>query len=197
MEVIGTHAPRVSTRSRTRYLASIAGKMLKMVQELLHRSQHLVDLYKRQQGPPFNRPGFAMPGLSLRGLPEVPRAEGNQREEAEDDEARLQAEHEAYRGLAHYLRLVLDDQRELNPSGQDLHQELAYFAVNVEGLAVNLGLLLRALGHEGPDGVHLGTGLTGASDWDKKRAGLVVCTRGVQWLRASEGDFSALVSRYN
>ncbi|GCC48892.1 hypothetical protein chiPu_0033199, partial [Chiloscyllium punctatum] len=41
----GSHAPRLSTRSRTRNLTSVAAKAYLLVQELCHRSRHLVDLY--------------------------------------------------------------------------------------------------------------------------------------------------------
>ncbi|XP_060678278.1 uncharacterized protein LOC132808876 [Hemiscyllium ocellatum] len=54
MEVIrSSHAPRLSTRARTRNLTSVAAKAYLLAQELCHRSRHLVDLYV--SSPPHPR----------------------------------------------------------------------------------------------------------------------------------------------
>ncbi|XP_067883526.1 cardiotrophin-1-like [Heterodontus francisci] len=199
MEIINrVHSPRVSTRSMTRNFSTVIHKTHELLQELNRHSPRLVDLYRRHQGPPFNRSSFQPPSHPIPGLPAVTHGE----EEAEEEGAWLLSDHRAYAGLAHHLGQVLEDQRELNPGQASLLDELAYFAVNARGLAANLERLLTGLGHRRPgpgrhrEGRGTDASATGASDWEKKLYGLEVCARCARWLRASEVDFAALVTKY-
>ncbi|XP_072340213.1 cardiotrophin-2-like isoform X2 [Scyliorhinus torazame] len=194
----GARFHRISTRSVTRNLSVTVHKTYKLVQELNHRSPRLVDLYRQHQGPPFNHPGFQPASPALPGLPAV--SHGDEEEDGEGKEGIwLLSDHRAYTGLAHYLSLVLEDQRGLNPGRSRLLDELAYFTVNVQGLTVNLEHLASSLDHPRPgvEAYRQAWGPTGTSDWEKKLAGLEVCTRCARWLQASEEDFAALAAKHS
>ncbi|XP_072340212.1 cardiotrophin-2-like isoform X1 [Scyliorhinus torazame] len=199
MEIISrARFHRISTRSVTRNLSVTVHKTYKLVQELNHRSPRLVDLYRQHQGPPFNHPGFQPASPALPGLPAV--SHGDEEEDGEGKEGIwLLSDHRAYTGLAHYLSLVLEDQRGLNPGRSRLLDELAYFTVNVQGLTVNLEHLASSLDHPRPgvEAYRQAWGPTGTSDWEKKLAGLEVCTRCARWLQASEEDFAALAAKHS
>uniref|UniRef100_UPI00398F7E35 cardiotrophin-2 n=1 Tax=Pristiophorus japonicus TaxID=55135 RepID=UPI00398F7E35 len=185
MEYINnSHLPRVLTRSMSRNVSAITHRTYKLVLELRRRSERLVDLYRRLQGPPFSRPGFQGPGDREEGDGDV------------EEGAWLRAEHRAYSGLARDLALVLEEQRELNPGRASLRllDELAYFAVNTRGLAANLEQLLAGLG-PGPSPPALPPDLAPSSNWEKKLRGLEVCVRCSRCLGASEEGFAALVAK--
>ncbi|XP_078062982.1 cardiotrophin-2-like [Mustelus asterias] len=189
----------VATRSVTRKLSLIIHKTHQLIQELDHRSPKLVHLYRQSQGPPFNRAGFQPASLPLPGLPEETHGEQEEEEGEGKEGTWLSSNHRAYAGLAHYLGRVLEDQRELNPGRRPLLDELAYFAVTVGGLTVNLEGLVSGLERHQPgiEAYRQAWGSTGASDWDRKVAGLEVCTRCARWFRASREDFARLASRYS
>ncbi|XP_067833021.1 cardiotrophin-2-like [Heptranchias perlo] len=154
---------------------------------------------KLHQGSPFSRPNFQPPSRDLPGLPEATHGEGEEEEE-EEEESWLRSSQRAYLALSRYLGLVLEAQRDLNPSQASLLDELAFWATNTRGLAADMSRLLSGLGQRAPPEAQPSPAplpAMAASNWEKKLLGLEICARCDRWLQGSRKKFARLLLKYS
>uniref|UniRef100_UPI00398F0641 cardiotrophin-1-like n=1 Tax=Pristiophorus japonicus TaxID=55135 RepID=UPI00398F0641 len=123
---------------------------------LADESTSLLQLYTDLQG--FTDPPPGLPACQLQ-LPGPPGEDWGRAR-------RLKHHRDDCHVLADHLRRLLDEQRELNQTQHHLHRQLEFTITSLEGLAVNLGLILASLGEGEGQGQGEGEGQEGGEELD-------------------------------
>ncbi|XP_043771467.1 cardiotrophin-2-like [Cervus elaphus] len=157
----------------------------------------LLQTYLEHQGRPFSRPGFSIPGLSLRTLPstDMPLEKWNGLE----DGVRLSLTQQAFWSFSQHLLLAVRDQNDISPLNDNsiVVDQLWEARLKAKGLAIKLVSIMTALGLPTPPANPLGTVPFGDSAFHKKCRGYVIIRDYSFWTDRAVTFLGELKAKYS
>ncbi|XP_075438096.1 cardiotrophin-2-like, partial [Ascaphus truei] len=137
-------------------------------------------------------PGFSFPSWQEPGLP--PASLGYRTWRCLCPGERLLLARDSFSAIAEFFQLVLDDQQSLNPQAGDLLRLLDGARVSAEAMLSNVASALTDLGFQPPPArpEPLSWASTGATAFQKKVRGYVLCREYRDWLGRAAKDMELL-----
>ncbi|XP_062813553.1 cardiotrophin-2 isoform X1 [Anolis carolinensis] len=176
---------------------SIISRTYQLLQSMKENTTILLNTYRSHQGSPFTDPDFKGFNYSMH-YKKVPLPSSNFPEWSNlSDIKRLEKNYQAYHNYLGLMKLVWEDQSELNPDKGELLKMLKLTQKRIQGLLSNLTAIISALGGPSapvkdppvPD-------LVGNNNFEKKELGYVVCFWYRVWVERTLRDFNFLRRKY-
>ncbi|XP_041432272.1 cardiotrophin-2 [Xenopus laevis] len=160
----------------------IITKIQRQAEYLQNNATLLLNTYLQFQGSPFSNPGFSFPSWQEPGLPTA--SLGYKKWRCLCPGIRLLLARGAFSAISEFFQLVLDDQISLNPRESDLHRLLEEAKISSGAVLSNLASALEMLNFQSPsvEPDPWSWRSTGATSFQKKVRGYVLCREYKDWL---------------
>ncbi|OCT56685.1 hypothetical protein XELAEV_18004552mg [Xenopus laevis] len=160
----------------------IITKIQRQAEYLQTNATLLLNTYLQFQGSPFSNPGFSFPSWQEPGLPTA--SLGYKKWRCLCHGIRLLLAREAFSAIAEFFQMVLDDQLALNPRASELLRLFEEARISSGAVISNLASAMETLNFQSssvePDPWSWRS--TGATSFQKKVRGYVLCREYKDWL---------------